>query len=143
NIIWLVIKPDNYSKMSGLIVGLLFVLNIALEQFIEWKAANSGLISTIIIMALIFLTFAGVSAIKTIKTGSIRGGILASFASSLPATIIALSFGFLIDFVFPQLMIISLKNYPGYEQFGNHLTFVFYNSFDNASNHIVVVPIVS
>ena len=63
--------------------------------------------------------------------------------SALLGTIIALDFGFLINFVFSERMIYTLKGYPGYNDFNNPKAFSIYNAFDNASNHVIMAPIIS
>lgn len=40
-------------------------------------------------------------------------------------------------------MVYVLKNYPGYNNYSNPIAFTFFNSFDNASNHVIIAPIVS
>ncbi len=142
-LIWAFIKPDNFSKIGGLIIGFLFVVNISMEEFISWGTHTSTLVSTLTMMFLIFTSFSIISAFKTLQTHSILKGIKSSFISALLGTIIALCFGFLIDYVFSDKMVSVLKNYPGYNDYSNPKAFTFFNSFDNASNHIIIAPIVS
>jgi hypothetical protein len=63
--------------------------------------------------------------------------------SSLLGTVVGLCIGFLINYVFSGRMIFTLKGYPGYNDFINPKAFIFYNAFDNASNHVIIAPIIS
>lgn len=142
-LLWMLISPDSFSKKGGLWIGFLFIVNISIEEFIDWQTKTSTLISTLTMMFLIFISFSIVSAVKTFKTHNILQGIKSSFASALAGTLIALCFGFLIDFVFSDRMIHALTNYPGFKDYDNPKAFTFYNSFDNASNHVIVAPVIS
>lgn len=142
-LIWAFIKPDNFSKNGGLLIGFLFVVNISMEEFITWQTHTSTLVSTLTMMFLIFISFSIISALKTLHTHNILKGIKSSFISALLGTIIALCFGFLIDYVFSDRLVSILKNYPGYNEYSNPRAFTFFNSFDNASNHVIIAPIIS
>lgn len=142
-LIWVFIKPDNFSKNGGLLIGFLFVVNISMEEFVNWQTHTSTLVSTLTMMFLIFISFSIISALKTLQTFSILKGIKSSFISALLGTVIALCFGFLIDYLFSDRMVSVLKNYPGYNSYSNPKAFTFFNSFDNASNHVIIAPIVS
>jgi hypothetical protein len=142
-VIWVFIKPDKFSRNGGVFIGFLFMLNIYLEDFINWPDKTSALVSTLVMMFLIFISFSIISGIKTLKTRDIYKGIKSSFISSLLGTIIALCFGFLICYLFADRLAAILANDPGFNEFANPITFTFYNAFDNASNHILMVPIVS
>jgi len=140
---WIYLKPGRFSSNGGLIIGLLFIINISIEEFIEWQSKTSSLVSTLTIMFAIFITFSIISATKTLKTGSISNGVKSSFVSAILGTIIALCFGFLISYVFSERMVLSLKGYRGYTDFNDPKAFTFYNAFDNASNHVIIVPVIS
>jgi len=142
-LLWMYVKPDRFSVNGGLIIGLLFIINISIEEFISWQTKTGSLISTVIMMFLIFISFSFISAIKTIKTESFISGLKSSFASALLGTTIALCFGFLINYIFPERMVLVLKGYPGYTDFSNPRAFTFFNAFDNASNHVIIAPIIS
>lgn len=142
-LLWTIIRPDNFSKNGGLWIGFLFIVNISIEEFIDWQTKASTLISTLTMMFLIFVSFSIISAIKTFKTQNILQGIKSSFLSALLGTLIALCFGFLIDFVFSERIVHALTGYPGFNTYDNPKAFTFYNSFDNASNHVIIAPIVS
>jgi len=142
-IVWIYITPDRFSVNGGFIIGLLFIINISIEEFISWQSKTGSLVSTLTMMFLIFISFSIISAIKTIKTESFKSGLKSSFVSALLGTIIALSFGFLINYLFPERMVLVLKGYPGYTDFSNPRAFTFFNAFDNASNHVIIAPIIS
>jgi len=142
-LVWHFLRPDGFSRNGGLLIGLLFLVNISMEEFIDWPAGNGSLISTLVMMALIFCSFSIISGIRTWKTGNIVQGIKSSFISALLGTAIALSYGFLIHYLFSARMVSILKNYPGYNSFSNPKAFIFFNAFDNASNHILVAPVIS
>src|SRR5262249_49909049 len=134
-LVWMFLRPDHFSINGGLLIGFLFFVNISIEEFIDWPGKNASLISTLAMMAIIFISFAMISAIKTWRTGSIVQGIKSSFISAVLGTAIALAYGFLIHFLFSDRMVSILKNYPGYNSFSNPKAFIFFNAFDNASNH--------
>jgi len=142
-IIWIYLKPDRFSRNGGLIIGLLFIINISIEEFISWQTKIGSVISTLTMMFLIFISFSIISVIKTTNTENIKFGIKSSFVSALLGTIIALCFGFLINDLFPDRMVFVLKGYPGYADFTNPRAFTFFNAFDNASNHLIIAPIIS
>jgi len=142
-ILWIYLTPDRFSVNGGFIIGLLFIISISIEEFISWQSKTGSLVSTLTMMFLIFISFSIISAIKTIKTESFKSGLKSSFESALLGTIIALSFGFLINYLFPERMVLVLKGYPGYTVFSNPRAFTFFNAFDNASNHVIIAPIIS
>jgi len=142
-LIWTFIKPDNFSKNGGLWIGFLFIVNISTEDFINWQTKTSTLVSTLTMMFIIFISFSIISAIKTSRTKIILKGIKSSFISALLGTLIALCFGFLINYLFPDKMVSILKNDPGFNEYSNPKAFTFFNAFDNASNHVIIAPIVS
>jgi hypothetical protein len=142
-VLWIYLKPDRFSYTGGLIIGLLFIINISIEEFINWQTKTGSIVSTLLMMFLIFISFSIISAIKTFKTKNIINGLISSFISALLGTVIALCFGFLINYVFSERMIFTLKGYPGYNDFINPKAFTFYNAFDNASNHVIIAPIIS
>ena len=142
-VLWIYLKPDRFSKNSGLIIGLLFIVNISIEEFINWQTKTGSLVSTLVMMFMIFISFSIISAIQTLKAENIINGLKSSLISAFLGTVIALCFGFLINFVFSERMIYTLKGYPGYNDFNNPKAFSFYNAFDNASNHVIIAPIIS
>jgi len=142
-LVWNFLRSDRFSRKGGLWIGFLFIVNISMEEFIDWPGKNGSLISTLVMMALIFGSFSLISAIRTWKTGKIVQGIKSSFISAVLGTAIALSYGFLIHFLFSARMVSILKNYPGYDSFSDPKAFIFFNAFENASNHILVAPVIS
>ena len=141
--LWIYLKPDRFSKNGGLIIGFLFIINISIEEFINWHTKTGSLVSTLVMMGMIFISFSIISAIRTFQTENIVSGLKSSLTSALLGTVIALCFGFLINYVFSERMIFTLKGYPGYNDFSNPKAFTFYNAFDNASNHVIIAPIIS
>ena len=141
--IWNFIKPNRFSRNGGLFIGFLFILSIFLEDFINWPTKTSSLVSTLIMMFIIFVSFSVISGITASKKYTLLNGIKSSFTSALLGAIIALCFGFLICYLFPGRLLEILKYDPGFNNFTNPKAFIFYNAFDNASNHIIIVPIVS
>ena len=142
-LIWKFIGPDKFSKNGGLLIGFLFIVNISTEDFINWQTKTATLVSTLTMMFLIFASFSMISAVKTSQTKNILKGIKSSFISALLGTLIALCFGFLIDYLFPDKMVSVLRNDPGFNEFNNPKAFTFFNAFGNASNHVIIAPIVS
>ncbi len=141
--LWILLKPDKYSKNGGLLIGLLFIINISVEDFINWQTKTFNLISTLSMMFLIFISFSIISVMRTLHTHNIIKGIKSSFVSALLGTTIALCFGFSIIYLFPQRMAFILKNDPGFKDYNSPISFAFLNAFDNASNHVIAAPIIS
>jgi hypothetical protein len=142
-ILWTFLKPNRFSRNGGLFIGFLFILNIFLEDFINWPTKTSALVSTLAMMFLIFISFSIISAITPGEKYNLLIGIKSSFTSALLGVIIALCFGFLICYLFPGRIVEILRNDPGFTDFSNSTAYTFYNAFDNASSHIIVVPVVS
>lgn len=142
-LLWIFLKPNRFSKNGGLFIGLLFIINIFLEDFINWPTKTSSLLSTLTMMFLIFISFSIISAITPAEKYNLYKGIKSSLISAFIGTIIALCFGFLICYLFPNRLMEILRNDSGFNDFSNSRAYIFYNAFDNASNHIIVVPIVS
>jgi hypothetical protein len=92
-------------------------------------------------MFIIFISFAVIGAIKFRQTKNVFIAVKSSCHSALLGTIIAILFGFTIDYVFSERMVNVLWNYPGFKEYGNPIAFTFFNAFDNASNHILIAPI--
>ena len=80
-IIWIYLKPDRFSRNGGLIIGLLFIINISIEEFISWQTKIGSVISTLTMMFLIFISFSIISVIKTTNTENIKFGIKSSFVN--------------------------------------------------------------
>ena len=142
-ILWGLMKPDHFSKNGGLLIGLLFIINISIEDFIYWQTKTSILVSTLVMMSLIFISFSIISAIKTFQTRNMLKGMKSSLISAVLGTVIAICFGFLICYLSPGKMINVLRSDPGFSDYSNPKAFIFFNAFDNASNHVIVAPVVS
>lgn len=61
-LLWTFIKSDTFSKKGGLLIGFLFIINISIEEFINWQTQTSALVSTLTMMFLIFISFSIISA---------------------------------------------------------------------------------
>lgn len=142
-VLWQLLKTDNFSRNGGLLVGGLFIINITVEDFINWQTKTGRLGSTLTMMIAIFISFALISAIKTFRTRNILMGLKSSFASALSGTVIALCFGFLICYLFQNKMTNILRGDRGYSEYSNPKAFIFFNAFDNASAHVIIAPVVS
>ncbi len=140
---WILIKPGKTARNGGLVIGLLFVVNISLEEFIHWPGRNSSLVFTLASMFILFISFSIIGGLSTLKNGNFLTGLKNSFGSALPGTLIAVGFGFLIVFLFPVHMGAILKGYPGYEEFKNPVAFAFSLTFGNASDHMIQVPLIA
>jgi ABC-type sulfate transport system permease component len=100
-------------------------VNISIEDFINWQTKTSILASTLTMMFITFISFSIISAIKTSQTNNILKGIKSSFISALLGTLIALCFGFLINYLFPDKMVAILRNDPGFNEYTNPNAFTF------------------
>lgn len=142
-VLWHLIKTDNFSRNGGWLIGVLFMINITLEDFIIWQTKTGRLGSTLAMMIAIFISFAVISTLKTFRTRNILMGLKSSFANALLGTLIALCYGFLICYLFQDKMIDILRGDLGYSDYRNPKVFTFFNAFDNASSHVIIAPFVS
>ena len=128
----------------GLLVGITFIISISVENF----ATMSVQISTISTFGLMLLTFmlfalAGWRAAK--DSGQLRVGIFASIWSAMTGVLLALIFGFAINFLFTQRLEQNLQTSAEYFRSGSHdlVTFTFWNTLDSASSHLFEAPIIA
>ena len=149
--IWVTHQPNQASSgalksgtVFGLVVGITFIITIAVENF----AGMSGQISTIStlgFMLLIFLIFAFAGWHGTKQSSQLSLGILASVWSAMIGVVIALLFGFTINFLFTQRLEQNLQASAEYLRSGSHdlETFTFWNTLDSASSHLLEAPIIA
>ena len=149
--IWVTHPPNQASSgalksgtVFGLVVGITFIITIAVENF----AGMSGQVSTIStlgFMLLIFLIFAFAGWHTTRQSSQVSLGILASVWSSMIGVVIALLFGFTINFLFTQRLEQNLQASAEYLRSGSHdlETFTFWNTLDSASSHLLEAPIIA
>lgn len=143
SILWKLIRPDKFTRNGGLLIGSLFVANIAIEEFINCTTRTETLISTLGMMFIIFFAFARISSVKTRQTHDIFEGIKSSFLSAILGTTIALCFGFLINYIFADHSAYLLQSYPGSGSFSDPHAFTFFNAFNNASSHVIIAPVIA
>jgi hypothetical protein len=149
--IWVTYQPNQASSSAlksgtvfGLVVGITFIITIAVENF----AGMSGQVSTIStlgFMLLIFLIFAFAGWHGTKQSSQVSLGILASVWSSMIGVVIALLFGFTINFLLTQRLEQNLQASAEYLRSGSHdlETFTFWNTLDSASSHLLEAPIIA
>jgi len=149
--IWVTHQPNQASSgalksgtVFGLVVGITFIGTISVENF----AGMSGQVSTIStlgFMLLIFLIFAFAGWHGTKQSSQLSLGILASVWSSMIGVVIALLFGFTINFLFTQRLEQNLQASAEYLRSGSHdlETFTFWNTLDSASSHLLEAPIIA
>ena len=149
--IWVTHQPNQARSgalksgtVFGLVVGITFIITISVENF----AGMSGQVSTIStlgFMLLIFLIFAVAGWHSTQQSSQLSLGILASVWSSMIGVVIALLFGFTINFLFTQRLEQNLQASAEYLRSGSHdlETFTFWNTLDSASSHLLEAPIIA
>ncbi len=128
----------------GLVVGATFIVTISVENFVNLNGQGST-ISTIGFMLLIFLLFALAGWRSATNSGQLRLGIFASVWSAMIGVLIALLFGFAINFLFTQRLEQNLQVSAEYLRSGSHdlETFTFWNTLDSASSHLLEAPIIA
>ncbi len=128
----------------GLVVGVTFIITISVENFVDMSGQVST-ISTLGFMLLIFLLFALAGWRGTKDSGQLHLGIFASVWSAMIGVLIALLFGFAINFLFTQRREQNLQASAEYVRSGSHdlETFTFWNTLDSASSHLLEAPSVS
>jgi hypothetical protein len=132
NVLW-------QATRIGLLIGLFFVVDIAVEYFVDLNQAAS-LLSTFGFMGLIFLAFAAAGVLGTHLTGHWLLGVLCSIWSAILAVLIALLFGMTVNVLFLQrLEVISAADYA---KSGMHdpVASAFFSTLDNASTHLFEAP---
>ncbi|MEI7846761.1 MAG: hypothetical protein WCK35_13255 [Chloroflexota bacterium] len=126
----------------GLLVGITFIATISIENFVE-LSQQVITFSTLGFMLFIFLIFlyAGWHGAKQSSHQSL--GILTSVWSAMIGVVIALIFGFIINFLFTQRLEQNLQASAEYLRSGSHdlETFTFWNTLDSASSHLLEAPI--
>ncbi len=126
----------------GLLMGSVFVINIAVEYFFDMNSQASTL-STLGFMALLFLLFGVASARTVMQTGQLLLGVLTSVWSAFLAILITVLFGVVVNFFFQQrLEHILASDYlrSGMSDLG---TFTFFNTLDSASSHLLEAPLLA
>lgn len=126
----------------GLIIGGLFIIDLIIENFLDLSNQMSTF-STLGFMLLIFLFFGIAGARGTLKTGQILLGIVAGVWSALLGVLIAVCFGFMVNFLFIQRLEYILAS--DYARSGMHdpRAFTFFNSLDSAFSHLLEAPIIA
>ena len=149
--VWGTYRPSqahNDALMSGtafgLAVGAIFIITITTENFVNVSSQIIS-ISTLGFMLIIFLLFASAGWHGAKKSGQMRLGVFTSVWSAITGVLIALIFGFAINFLFTQRLEQNLQTSAEYFRSGSHdlETFTFWNTLDSASSHLFEVPIIA
>ncbi len=132
NVLW-------QATRIGLLIGLFFVVDIAVEYFVDLNQAASVL-STFGFMGLIFLAFAGAGVVGTRLTGHWLLGVLCSVWSAILGVLIALLFGMTVNVLFLQrLEAISAADYAK-SGMRDPAASAFFGTLDTASTHLFEAP---
>ena len=126
----------------GLLIGVSFAVDIAVEDFVD-MGRQASTFSTLGFMLLIFLLFGIAGARGTQKTRQLHLGMLASLWSSLVGVLIALLFGFTVNFFFTQRLEHILSSDYISSGMSDPQAFTFFNTLDSASSHLVEAPIIA
>lgn len=126
----------------GLIIGISFAGDMIVEDFID-MGRQASMFSTLGFMMLIFLLFGLAGARGTQKTRQIHLGILASLWSALLGVLIALLFGFAVNFLFTQRLEHILSSDYVSSGMSDPQAFTFFNSLASASSHLVEAPLIA
>ena len=141
-------QPRNLALRDGtgfgLVIGATFIANISVENFIDMSGQISTF-STLGFMLLIFLLFALAGWRGSKDSGQVRLGIFASAWSALIGVLMALLFGFMVNYLFTQRLEQNLQASAEYARSGisDLETFTFYNTLDSAATHLLEVPIIA
>ncbi len=132
------------GTLIGLIGGILFIINLASETFLD-LATPASLFTT----APFFLgTFAlwGVAGYRSgRRTGSVPLGILAAIWSAMCTILLTITFGFILAYIALPRLQQNLANSPEYARSGWHdlHAFAIANQFDAAFSHLLVAVIIA
>jgi hypothetical protein len=123
---------------------MLFALMILIENF---SGFNDQIITplTLVFMLLIFICFFVVGWMCSLKFGQMRQVLFACVWCACVGVLIALFFGFMINFLFEYRLEQNLQASSEYMR-GSVLdlkTFTFYNTLDSASTFLFEVPIIA
>lgn len=129
---------------SGLLVGITFVATIWVENFAD-LSGQASTISTLSFMLLIFLIFACTGWYATTRSKQLSSGIFASVWGAMIGVVIAILFGFAINFLFTHRLEQNLQASAEYLRSGSHdlETFTFWNTLDSAFSHLLEAPIIA
>lgn len=132
------------GTIFGLLVGLTFIVTISVENFVDMKRQVSTA-STLGFMLLIFLIFASAGWHGTHESRHLSLGIFTSVWSAMIGVVIALLFGFAINFLFTQRLEQNLQASAEYLRSGSRdlETFTFWNTLDSAFSHLLEAPIIA
>lgn len=132
------------GTVFGLIVGGIFVVLITIENFVPMSEQVSTF-ATLSFMLLIFLIFAYAGWCGTKNSNQLSLGLLTSIWSAMCGVMIAVLFGFAINFLFGQVLEQNLQVSAEYLRSGSHdlETFTFWNTLDSASSHLLEAPILA
>ena len=132
------------GTLFGLLVGITFIFTISVENFFD-IGQQAITISTLGFMLFIFLVFAYAGWHGTRESSQLPLGILSSVWSAMIGVVIALIFGFIVNFLFTQRLEQNLQASAEYLQSGSHdlETFTFWNTLDSASSHLLEAPIIA
>lgn len=126
----------------GFLIGFLFVIDIAVEYFLDMGSQMSTL-STLGFMGLLFLLFGVVGARISQRTGRLLLGSLASVWSALLGVLIAVLFGVIVNMLFLQRLEHLLASDFLRSGMNDPTTFTFFNTLDSASSHLLEAPILA
>jgi hypothetical protein len=149
--IWITHQPTQlrsrvlkFGTLFGLLIGTIFILDMSVENFVELDQ-QAMTVSTLGFMLLIFLVFACAGWNGTMEANQLPFGILTSVWSAMIGVVIALLFGFLINFLFTQRLELNLQFSGEFIRSGSHdlETFTFWNTLDSASSHLLEAPILA
>jgi hypothetical protein len=132
------------GTVFGLLVGLTFIVTISVENFVDMNRQVST-ISTLGFMFLIFLIFAYAGWHGTNESSQLSLGIFTSVWSAMIGVVIALLFGFAINFLFTQRLEQNLQASAEFLRSGSRdlETFTFWNTLDSAFSHLLEAPIIA
>lgn len=150
-VLWGTHRPSSARRVAlsdgtivGLVIGLMFIADIAVENFVPMNSQLSTL-STLSFMLFIFLGFAGAGGRSVVHTDQVSLGVISSVWSALISVLIALFFGFIVNFLFPRQLEQNLQASAEFVRSGirDLATFTFYNTLDSASSHLLEVPLIA
>ena len=132
------------GTLLGLVVGLIFIVTILVENFAD-ISQQTMTASSLGFMFLIFLIFLFAGWHGTKKSNNLSWGILTSVWSAMIGVVVALIFGFIINFLFTHRMGHNLQASAEYLRSGSHdlETFTFWNTLDSAASHLLEAPIIA
>ena len=128
----------------GLVVGALWVANIAVESLIALDGGMSSLLTGVFLLGG-FALWGGAGFLAARRASSPTEGVRAAVVAAMLTVLIAIAFGLLLTFAALPRLEHGLAGSAEYARSGWHdlRAFAIANSFDSAFSHLLIAPVIA